>query len=214
MNWNYFYKIDEGWDGAPTNVLYEPFVSDDKSLFLMHYNNDNDYFENLHYPEEMVDFYFQREARWLERFQGFDFAPEVVDIDYKDRKIIYKWYNKNLNRGLYTDEFELPEGWQQQVKDVIRQISEQGIFKLNLYPHTFYFDDDYNLKVSDMYACIDNGDIYIDTHVIKPVLDPNGGVSNERFEMFTEDGKVNLRKVYDYSMSINYGQWPGDFLNG
>jgi len=214
MKWDYFYKFDEGHDGAPANVLYEPFISEDKTLFLMHFNNDNDYFENLHYSEEMVDFYFRREAGWLEKFADCNFTPEIVDIDYYERKILYKWYDKNLNRGLFGNEFQLPDNWQQQVKDIISKFDEHGVFKLNLYPHTFYFDQDENLRVSDMYACIDKTDYMIEDYLIKPVLDPTGGISSDRFTMFTDNGMVDLKKVYDLTMSINYGEWPGDFLNG
>lgn len=214
MNWNYFYKFDEGYDNAPTNVLYEPYVSEDKSLFKMKYTNTSDYFTNNNYSNEMVDFYFNREAKYVSQLQGCDFTPEVVDIDYANKTIIYKWYDKNLNRGLFGDEFMPPSTWKQQVKDIIAKLDSKGIFKLNLYPHTFYFDQNKNLRVSDMYACIDKDDYFIDEEIIKPVLDPSGGIGSDRFTMFIDDGKVNLKQVYDLTMSINYGQWPEDFLNG
>jgi hypothetical protein len=214
MNWNYFYKFDEGHDGAPTNVLYEPYVSEDKKLFRMKYTNKSDYFINENYHDGMVDFFFRREASYIQKFVGCDFTPELIDIDYKTKEIIYKWYDKNLNRGVYGKEFNLPDNWHQQVKDVIKKLDNVGVFKLNLYPNTFYFDEDGNLRVSDMYACIDNDDYYVAEEIIKPVLDPTGGVGSDRFTMFTEDGLVNLKKVYEYTMSINYGKWPEDFLNG
>ena len=216
MIWNNFYKWDEGYDGAPTNVLYEPFVSQDQTLFRMDFNNSNKYFYNENYTEDMVNFYFERETKYLKEFSGSNFTPEVVDIDYTKRSIIYKWYNKNLNRGLFGNDFvveDLQPNWQEQVKIIIEKFKKQDVFKLNLYPHTFYLDADNNLRVSDMYACINLSNHFIEAEKIKPVLDPSGGISNERFEMFTKDNKTNLLEVYNYSMKINYGQWPGDFLN-
>jgi len=216
MKWEHFYKISsEGYD-CPANVLYEPFISETRDIFMMVFNNNNDYvsYSADSYTDDMVDYFFKREAKYVERFNGKDFAPEVIDVDYSKRAILYKWYDKSLNRGLLGNEFELPSEWQQQVKDVISKLDCEGVFKLNLYPHTFFFDNNGNLRVNDMYGCIDNDDYFISEDIINPVLDPNGGVSNERFSIFTNDGLVNLKKVYDYSLSINYGNWPGDFLNG
>ena len=65
--WNKFYK----WKDGPcvANILYEPLISDDKTVFCMNWN-PNTYFKNKDMTEEMYDFWFKREVEYLNKLNN------------------------------------------------------------------------------------------------------------------------------------------------
>lgn len=209
--WEHFYKYDEGFDHAPAVMVYEPFVNNDKNLYKMSYNNLNDYFWNKKYTDDLVQFYFDREVYFLEKLNNENFAPEVIDINKDKKEIIFKWYDTNLNRIMHEGNIDerLPD-WKQQILKIVDKLKAQDVFKLNLYPHTCYIDNDDNVRIYDMYGCIDLENSKVREDIVNPILTDS---SKDRFLHENSNGYIDLLNVYKVGIQSNAGKWPENFLN-
>ena len=76
-----------------------------------------------------------------------------------------------------------------------------------MYPHTFYFDDDDNAHIMDLYGCSDRHSRYLDTRFLKPLI------RNKRFDKFIVNERLDTHELYKETIKTNYAEWPGDFLN-
>jgi len=212
MRWNHFYKYFEGVKG-PSNLLYEPFVSEDNTVFLMHFNNNNNYFKNINYSNDLVEWWFQREVEFLTVLSHKFYIPEVLDIDFEDKKIYYRWYNKNLNVLFEESDIENYQPlWKEQIQNIKKDLENEGILKLNIYPHTTFLDSNDIIRISDMYGCVYVEDAIWPLSKLDPVIRPNGG-DNYRFEQAIDGDTINLSKYYRYVIDNNCGKWPENALN-
>lgn len=210
-NWIHFYKYDEGFDNAPAVMVYEPFVNEDKTLYKMHYNNINDYFYNERYTDDLVQFYFTREVDFLNRLKDKPYAPEVTNIDFENKEIIFKWYDSNLNRIMHEGNLDerLPN-WKEQIKNIVNDLESQGIYKINLYPHTFYIDSNNNIRLYDLYGCVDIEEPRVEHRILDPIVTE---ANKQRFMLEDDQEWIDMLIVYRYSKQNNAGKWPENFLN-
>ena len=188
----HFYKILDG--DSTANSLYEPII--DGNRFIMNWNK-NSYYENKLMTDEHYDYWFKREMTYINKISDKDYAPEVVDVDEKNRKIIFKWYDKSLCRNLDID------GWKDKVISIKHDLEKSGIKKINLYPHTFYYDDEDNLRIFDMYGCTSNEDRYIKLNLIEPLI-----MDRERWNECIYENICDTHQLYDLTLKNNHGRWP------
>ena len=203
-DWNNFYKFKGGL--AVTNMLYEPLVSNDKKIFCMNWN-PNAYFENTEMTDELYNYWFSREVMYLFILKNKKYIPEVIDIDYKKRKITFRWYDKSLHWLLETKQIDSIPNWQDKIKSIKDDLEKDNTYKINMYPHTFYFDDEDNAHIMDLYGCTDKNTRYLDTKYLKPLI------RNDRFDKFIVNNQLDTHELYNETLKTNYGEWPGDFLN-
>ena len=78
-NWNYYYKLNFEGRETESNLLYTPTVNDEGTVMCMHYRIDKDYRTNTpdELTQELVDWFFEREVRFLKEFQHLSCTPEV-----------------------------------------------------------------------------------------------------------------------------------------
>ena len=202
--WKKFYKFKEGL--AVTNLLYEPLVSKDKKIFCMNWNK-NQYHPNEFMTEELYNYWFNQECKFLMHLHHKNYIPEILLIDTKKRVIEFRWYNKNLNVMIENNTINKIKNWQLKIKRIKEDLERDLIFKINMYPHTFYFDDDGNAHIMDLYGCTDNKSRYLDTKYLKPLI------RNERFNKFIVNERLDTHALYKDTIKTNYAEWPGDFLN-
>ena len=203
-DWNNFYKFKGGL--AVTNMLYEPLVSNDKKIFCMNWNA-NKYFENKEMTDELYNYWFSREVMYLFILKNKNYIPEVINIDYKKRKITFRWYDKSLHWLLKTRQIDSIPNWQDKIKAIKDDLEKDNIYKINMYPHTFYFDDEDNAHIMDLYGCTDVNTKYLDVKHLKPLI------RNDRFDKFIVDDQLDTHELYNETIRTNYAEWPGDFLN-
>ena len=93
-DWKPYLKLDP--DGYPcmAQQTYEPLVSPDGKTFCKNYAfpNTYQYMEEKNrplYTDEVAEWFFFNELTYLELFKDKPYAPEILDIDYKDRKILF-----------------------------------------------------------------------------------------------------------------------------
>ena len=114
-NFKNFYKFKGGL--AVTNMLYEPLVSNDKKIFCMNWNV-NEYFDNAEMTEELYNFWFNQELKYLLHLSNKKYIPEILLIDTKKRVIEFRWYDKNLNVMIENYTINKIKNWQKKIKAI------------------------------------------------------------------------------------------------
>ena len=203
-NFKNFYKFKGGL--AVTNMLYEPLVSNDKKIFCMNWNV-NEYFDNAEMTEELYNFWFNQECKYLLHLSNKKYIPEILLMDTKKRVIEFRWYDKNLNVMIENNTINKVKNWQKKIKEIKDDLEKDNIFKINMYPHTFFFDDEGNAHIMDLYGCTDKHSRYLDTKFLKPLI------RGTRFDKFIRNERLDTHKLYQETIKTNYAEWPGDFLN-
>jgi len=202
--WNNFYKFKEGL--AVTNMLYEPLVSNNKKIFCMNWNA-NKYFDNMEMTDELYNYWFNQEVKYLFKLKNKKYIPEIINIDFSKRTITFRWYDKSLHWLLETRQIDSIPNWQDKIKAIKDDLEKDNIYKINMYPHTFYFDDEDNAHIMDLYGCTDVDTKYLDVQFLKPLI------RNNRFDKFIVNDQLDTHELYNETIKTNYAEWPGDFLN-
>lgn len=203
-NWDNFYKFKGGL--AVTNMLYEPLVSNNKKIFCMNWNA-NKYFENKEMTDELYNYWFNQEVKYLFKLKNKKYIPEIINIDYTKRTITFRWYDKSLHWLLKTRQIDIIPNWQDKIKAIKDDLEKDNIYKINMYPHTFYFDDEDNAYIMDLYGCTDIDTKFLDIEFLKPLI------RNDRFDKFILNNQLDTHELYKETIRSNYAEWPGDFLN-
>jgi hypothetical protein len=105
INWRPFLKYHDGQLGMAQQT-YEPLISPDGKTFCANYDWRNRYqrmnSERPLYTKEVCDYFFEQEVKYINLFSSKPYAPEVIDIDEKHRRIFIKWHNNNCNHTTIT----------------------------------------------------------------------------------------------------------------
>lgn len=206
--WNNFYKHESG-TLAIANMVYEPLINPNKDIFKMNFNA-NTYFVNTNMTEDLRQNWFSREINYIEKLKHKPYAPEINNIDHRNRTIEFKWYDRSVSKMIHTGEISTVSNWQQQIKDILSDLLAENIRKSNLYPHTFYMDNSNRIRIMDLYGCSSAEDRYVSKELLKSILfDPN----HPRFAQSLVGELYDTFKLYELTVKMNYGNWPGDFLN-
>ena len=94
-DWKPFYKYDN--DGTPncmSQQTYEPLVSPDGKTFCANYDWQNNYQhiwqpDRAGYTQEVVKYFFNKEVEYITRFKDKPYSPDILDIDYANKRIFY-----------------------------------------------------------------------------------------------------------------------------
>lgn len=211
-NWSFYHKINlSNMKRETTQMVYEPRVSVDKKTFCMNFNISSDYqkkqtklYPEL-YTEEFIDRMFNREIKYLEMCSSFYWVPEILDIDTKKRQIFFKWYGNTCNDLFfqYNVKGEILEICLKQFEEIVEDQIKNGIYKITLYPHCHYLDNNKRLRTFDFYACCTDKEKLIPFDDMKPLL----GDSLYKFTECVEKENINLKLLYENSIK-NYSLWP------
>lgn len=159
MNWKPYLKLDETGHPCMAQQTYEPLVSEDGKTFCKNYAwpNEYQYMETADrplYTAEVIEWFFHNELKYIKQFAEKPYAPEIIDIDYSDRKIYLKWYSTSCNQIIYSG-LPYPQNvWRDQIKDIMLDIYKEGVYKLTMYPHCHYIDNNENMRAIDWYGCV------------------------------------------------------------
>jgi hypothetical protein len=175
----------------------------------MNFNN-NQYFVNPNMTDDFRQNWFSRETNYIEKLKNKPYAPEILNIDHRNRIIEFKWYDRSLSKLIHTDEISAVPNWQQQIKDILSDLLAANIRKSNLYPHTFYLDDKNKVRIMDLYACAGTEDRYVSKELLCSIL---FDINHPRFAQSLVGELYDTFMVYEMTIKTNYGNWPGDFLN-
>lgn len=175
MNWQPYLKLSPERHFCMAQQTYEPLVSSDGKTFCKNYNfpNQYQYIETKHrplYTKEVVDWFWANELTWIEYFKDKPYAPEILDIDLINKKIYLKWYDKSCNQVIYSGMHWPQEQWRKQIKDIIVDQYNEGVFKLTMYPHCHYISNDENMRAIDWYGCVPINSPYIKEKYMQGII--------------------------------------------
>lgn len=175
MNWKPYLKLDHEGNPCMAQQTYEPLVSGDGKTFCYNYGfpNDYQYMETAYrplYTNEVVEWFFFNELTYLEYFKNKPYAPKVIDVNYADRKIYIKWYGESCNQIMYSGKQWSENQWRQQIKDIMLDQYNEGVYKLTMYPHCHYIDDTGQMKAIDWYGCVPVEEPYIEEKYMQGII--------------------------------------------
>jgi hypothetical protein len=207
MSWNPYLKLSSTGIPCMAQQTYEPLVSDDGKTFCKNYSfpNEYQYMDNKDrplYTKEVVDWFFQNELAFIEYFKDKPYAPEVTDIDYANQKIYLKWYGKSCNQIIYGEESWPKELWRKQIRDIIIDQYDEGVYKLTMYPHCHYIDDNDNMRAIDWYGCVPVDEPFIEEKYMQGIIHETAQFRLDETGKPIED-KLNLEIMFQRSLSTH-----------
>lgn len=179
-----------------THGIYQSLVTVDETNFCMDFNP-----RDSKYPEDLIQSSFDREVRYLVRLQHYSWAPEVLEIDFQKRKIIFKWYGN-------TCEQKLPDNYINQLETIAKDLHKEQIHKPSFYPKYFYTDDKNIIHSFNFYTASDYIEQPIYWNFYKPILNDD---RLHLIEQLSKDNRLDMKLLVEKAFK-DYIKWPGDPL--
>lgn len=208
-NWNYVYKIVNGYSST-TNMMYTPLSNPEETVMCMHWSKDTPYLEqNNKRTDELLDFFFEREVKYIQQFQSYEWAPRLLELDLENKKIFLEWSPHTLNRILFKDNMNLDDvcsDWKDQIFQILKDITDADCYKMALYPHCFYLKEG-KIKTFDFYSCLSRPERFIDRKHINGLIGPDSG---KRFDdATTPDDNIDFSVFFKNTLESHLGNvWP------
>lgn len=179
-----------------THGIYQSLVTEDQTSFCMDFNPSDP-----KYPEDLIQSSFDREVRYLIRLQKYSWAPEILEIDFQKRRIVFKWYGS-------TCENDLPWNYEEQLEKIARDLHQEKIYKPSFYPKYFFIDDKENIRAFNFYSASDYSEQPIHIDFYKPILNED---RLRLIESIAVDNKLDMKILLERAFN-DYIKWPGDPL--
>lgn len=209
-DWHYGYKLSRG-ELCTTNMLYTPLINPEKSIMCMVWNDKDPYQQdNKRLTPELIEFFFEREVKYLTTFKDRTWAPNIIDIDIPSKKIFVEWNKESLNNIIFTEgrslDQECPD-WREQIYNILHDIVSSGYYKMALYPHCFYIDRYNKIKTIDFYGCLEASERYLERSKIAGII---GNESGNRFDAATMgDGRIDFELFFKNTVKTHLANtWP------
>lgn len=217
-NWEYYYKLNP--DGTPndSNLLYSPKVNPEQNVMCMHYVVDQVYRNGGNHiiNDDLLQWFFDREVRFLQELSHLKTTPEVYEVDRANRKVFIEWNKETLSQIVFNSnrnlDDELPD-WQEQIRNFLISTKQNEFYKMALYPHCFYINKDNVLKTIDYYSVVPYAERFIERKTIEGIIGPEGAY---RFNESTDDsGVIDFKKFFEITMTRHLKMyWPNSPFPG
>jgi len=207
-NWKPYLKLDTEGLQCMAQQTYEPLVSPDGKTFCKNYEFPNEYQyrdekDRPLYTDEVCDWFFDNEVKYLLEFEDKPYAPEDIDIDFVNRRIFLKWYSKSCNQIMYVPNGIWPQGeWRDQIKDIVLDQYNSGIYKLTMYPHCHYVDSQGQMRAIDWYGCVPIDAPYIAEKYMQGIIHETAQFRLEETGKAV-DSVLNLETMFKRSLSTH-----------
>lgn len=206
MKWRPYLKLDDNAMPCMAQQTYEPLISEDGKTFCKNYSYPNDYQcietyigERPFYTEEAVDWFFKNELNYIEKFKDKSYCPEIIDIDYLNKKIYLKWYGRSCNQIMYGSRKWPENDWKSKIKKIILDQINFGVYKLTMYPHCHYIDDQDNMRAIDWYGCVPIEDPFVEEKYMLAIIHDSAKFRLDETGPLVS-GKVNLEIMFKQSL--------------
>ena len=215
-NWQYYHKLNNDGRTHSSNLLYTPRINPEQTVMCMHYCHDSEYRqdEDTQVNDELIQWFFEREVKFLNRFYHLKTTPQLYDIDFKNRKVFIEWNKETLSQILFTPGRNLDEelpNWQEQIRNFLISTKENKFWKMALYPHCFYISKDKMLKTIDYYSVVPYEEQFIERKIIEGVIGKHGAY---RFDASTDDtGYIDFKKFFEITVTRHLSiTWPNNIF--
>lgn len=218
-NWNLVFKRNYYTKKiVETNLVYTPLINDEGTVFCMNFDHTHEYQNEMvssflpsrpHYNKETVEFFFNRELLYIEKFKDYPWAPKYLEIDKQNQRIYFE-FNKESCNWTVAGEENLEEkfpNWEKQLINIIDDLIKANCYKLTIYPHCFYYMNG-TLKMFDFYGCVDKDNTLVSLNRLLGIL---GVASPDRFEPAIKGDYVDTKELFIQALN-GYSCWPTDRL--
>lgn len=202
-NWKYYFKLTSDGHLSASNLLYTPTTNPEGTIMCMHYCSDPDYRNtDLIISEDVINWFFNREVKFLKELSHLDSTPAVYEVDIKNRKIFIEWNKETLAQIMFDPnrnlDNELPN-WQEQIRKVLTDIKKEDCWKMSLYPHSFYISKDNKLKTIDFYSVVPYTEQFIERNIIEDIIGKDGAYRFD--ESTTSSGHIDFKKFFEITVT-------------
>ena len=208
--WNYYYKLDTNGSPTSSNLLYIPKVNPEQTVMCMHYVADKQYRDDEQVVgEDLLQWFFEREVKFLNELGHLKTTPKVYDIDLANRKVFIEWNKETLSQVVFNKERNLNKefpDWQEQIRDFLISTKENQFYKMAMYPHCFYYSKDNVLKTIDYYSVVPYSERFIERKTIEGIIGKDGAY---RFDESTDNGFIDFKKFFEITVTRHLERfWP------
>ena len=206
-SWDYYYKINKNGERLESNLLYTPYINPKKTIMCMHYAQNLDYQPYKIIPNDTLEFFFNREVRFLHELKDFNFTPKIYDINKKEKKIYIEFPGETLSQIVFDPNRSLDEecpDWKEQLYNIMKSLKDNKYYKVALYPHCFFITDNLKIKTIDYYSVIPFNNSLIHRSIIEPII---GKMGEYRFNRSTKDGFVDFKNFFFITMNEHLGNY-------
>ncbi len=215
-NWSPYLKFDDrGEFRCMSQQTYEPLINPEGNVFCANYDWQNKYQrqqgQRPAYTEQVVDFFWNKGVESLLTYKDKPYAPELIDIDYANKRIFFKWYGKSCNELIFTREkleSRCPD-WKDQIARILLDLYQSGSYKLTMYSHCHMIDNHGQMRGFDWYGCVPVSNPTIDLIYMDAIV--HGTAVHRIKEVLTEDNKYDLGKMFKRSLG-KYVMWGQEDL--
>lgn len=176
--------------------VYKSMVDNEAGVFCMDFNPDN-----TRFPEEFINYAYNREVHYLKRLNKYQWCPELLDTNDSERKVYFKWYNN-------TCEERVPNNHAEQLLKMVSDLHREQIHKPAFYTKCFYTDNHNILKGFSWYSASDYVEQPLSLDFFRPML------NQDRLEMIEQlaiDGKLDVAILMKKAFT-EYIKWPDNVL--
>lgn len=158
--------------------------------------------EGNRYPQDLVTSSFEREYNYLQQLSDYEWCPEVIQYDYANRKIYFKWYGNTCEEKLSTN-------WKEQLETIVRDLAEQRIYKPSFYTKFFYVDNNDNMRAYAFYSASNRSEQPISMDFYRPILNPHRAALVDTLAV---NGLLDM-SVLQFHAFTDYIKWPDNYLS-
>jgi hypothetical protein len=157
---------------------------------------------------ELKQFFFKRELNHLSKFTKYDWCPVVYNIS--DLEIFLEYQTETLNNIVMDTSRNLDKEcptWKEQINNIVKDITNEGFYKMTLYPHCFFIQDGV-VKTFDFYGCVSFDEQMFPIDKIKGII---GKDSVERFKEATVGNNIDFKMFFDRLKTYHLNSyWPSN----
>lgn len=194
-NWRYLYKIDTQGGKCVLQHTYEPYINKQQTVLCLNFTCNNLYTNKL-LGEKTVDFFFEREATNLQRFQSYEWCPKILDIDL-NKKQIFIDFDGILCNHLETNKIE---SFIDQARSIIRTIARQGFGKISMHSHCFFVTRRGNLRTIDFFSCFPFHESLVSSEIVEEILSPDSVLAFSKFP-FRKNDQYDMLEIYKFLLA-------------
>jgi hypothetical protein len=209
-NWANYRKLEGPTNRVRSNLLYTPKINPEMTVWCMSwdvtdpYQYDPDQTRPF-YTAELVDYFFQRELKYIDMFKHHAWAPKYIDIDIPGKKIFFESPGTTCNDIIYGgwDLTRYTPDWKLQMFNILDDLLSGGVYKASLYPHCFFIKDGI-LKTFDFYGCVDTAYPFLKKERLNGMV---GTISTPRFKEAEEGDSINF-EIFFKRILQTHVKWP------